>query len=276
MPRNFARHTGLVAHAGLQRARDSALAASTRRAAALLAEQGQGGDRHLIHVDEGKLATMRHAFARGRAGRRNPVTGLESFAPDEDMPAGDTLLDMTSDASGDSAPAGMPSSGGGVPVVLPNGEALRLASEGQESTLLSPVADLRPVAAAGRKAGQLYSAMLNDPEGGPAALTYLALNLRHNLGQGGVFDYQRQRNDAGVTQFLPAYRPVSNFNIGLFCQQAGLSLDDTLSTAGLYARLFSSNADSDQPYGLNINNAKWIRQGYDVGESGAFAPEAAP
>jgi hypothetical protein len=31
--------------------------------------------------------------------------------------------------------------------------------------------------------------------------------------------------EAGVTKF-PQYRNVSNFNVGLFCQQAGLSFED--------------------------------------------------
>lgn len=84
MPRNIGRNTGLSAHTGLQRARESALATAARRAAAGLAAQGQRGDRRLIHVDEETLDAIRAAFGpQGGAGRRNPVTGLEQFAPEE-------------------------------------------------------------------------------------------------------------------------------------------------------------------------------------------------
>jgi hypothetical protein len=89
MPRNIGRNTGLSAHAGLQRARESALAAAARRAAASLAAQGVGGDRRLIHVDDQALGAMRAAFGpKGRPGRRNPITGLEQFAPEERDVAG--------------------------------------------------------------------------------------------------------------------------------------------------------------------------------------------
>jgi hypothetical protein len=89
MPLNIARNTGLAAHAGLQRARISALAGAARRAARLLEQQGRAGDRHLVHVNDAELAAIRGAYGpAGRAGRRNPVTGLESFAPGEDTATG--------------------------------------------------------------------------------------------------------------------------------------------------------------------------------------------
>jgi hypothetical protein len=43
----------------------------------------------------------------------------------------------------------------------------------------------------------------------------------------------------GLHQF-PQYRGVSNFNVVLFCQQAGLSLEGMLVAAGRFARVSSS------------------------------------
>jgi len=85
MPTNVRRYTGVFAHAGLQRARESANAAAARRAAKLLEAAGERGDRHLVHVSDGELRSIRKAFGPGgHAGRRNPFTGLESFAPEDD------------------------------------------------------------------------------------------------------------------------------------------------------------------------------------------------
>src|SRR6185437_14755941 len=85
MPHNFRRYTGLFAHAGLQRARETALSASARRAAKVLEAEGDRGDRHLVHVNDSELQAIRHAFGPGgRAGRPNSVTGLESFAPEDE------------------------------------------------------------------------------------------------------------------------------------------------------------------------------------------------
>jgi hypothetical protein len=44
---------------------------------------------------------------------------------------------------------------------------------------------------------------------------------------------------------LPQYRDASNFNVGLFCQQAGLPLEEVLEAAGRYARIFSGNVKPD-------------------------------
>lgn len=65
---------------------------------------------------------------------------------------------------------------------------------------------------------------------------------------------------------LRAYRrDASNFNVGLFSQQAGLTLDQTLQTAGDFAKHFSSNYSPDQPYGLAPQTAEFIRAGYQAG-----------
>ncbi|HTY50464.1 MAG TPA: hypothetical protein VMB48_12320 [Steroidobacteraceae bacterium] len=91
------------------------------------------------------------------------------------------------------------------------------------------------------------------------------------VGQGGRFDYQRSGNFlTGFTQFSQ-FRDVSNFNVGVVAQQAGLSLDDALLTAGSFAQLFSSNYQPSAPYGLDPRTAQFITTGYSCGASGAFS-----
>lgn len=330
MPRNMARHTGLVAHAGLQRARESARADATKRAAKALARQGEGDDRHLIHLDTEKLALLRKGFAGGRPGKVNLVTGLESFATDED-PVEDGDNSLPSDSSGSDYMAGSPSAvlydqatsaknvlnnipppataegfelgppnvtarssdsassmamiwplplpavdswasdeerSAAVPVVLPNGQALRVdSSKGAEGPLMSPTSDLSEVAATGRKTGDFVrAAILNDPKNAPAAIGYLLARLGLDLGQGGSFDFQREGNNLTGWKHFPWYEYVSNFNIGLYLQQAGLPLSVALGISGLYASLFSKTRSVDS------GKADLIRQGYAVGKSGSFEP----
>src|SRR6185312_6976318 len=59
VPDNMRRYSGIFAHAGLQRAKASAIAGAARRAAKALEAQGEGGDEHLIHVDDGELVAIR-------------------------------------------------------------------------------------------------------------------------------------------------------------------------------------------------------------------------
>jgi hypothetical protein len=135
---------------------------------------------------------------------------------------------------------------------------------------MSPVADLSAVAAAGRDTGATYRSLLSSPDTAPGALPYLVENLSANLGHGGLFDYQRKGNLlTGYTQFRQ-FRDVSNFNVGLFCQQAGMTLDETLSVAGKYAHILSSNARPDEPHGLDADTARFIAAGFNIGQSGAF------
>jgi hypothetical protein len=79
----------------------------------------------------------------------------------------------------------------------------------------------------------------------------------------------------GFTQH-PDFRHVANFNIGLYCQQAGLTLSETLTISGIVARLESSNARPNQPYGLDPQNTYFISEGYRVGASGVFGPGNTP
>lgn len=161
----------------------------------------------------------------------------------------------------------------GVPVKLPGGTTVP-DDRSPTGFLMSPVADLSPVAAAGRQTGRIYLAMLNDPQSSQSASIYLALSIGINLGQGGVFDYQRSGNHITGFMQLPQFASVSNFNVGLMCQQIGLSLDETLTIAGAYAMLRSSNAKPDLPYGLDPRTAQFIVAGYMAGASGVFGRSA--
>jgi len=59
---------------------------------------------------------------------------------------------------------------------------------------MAPVADLTPVASAGREVGETYRDLLNDPETAASALPYLAASMLINVGRGDRFDYQRRGN----------------------------------------------------------------------------------
>jgi hypothetical protein len=156
--------------------------------------------------------------------------------------------------------------------------------------MMSPVADLAPVAAAGRAVGERYRAIASvSPD---AAELYLKAQLGINVATGGKFDYQRRGpqleglanevlrrqnvnkavRDWAAEPFIQRrqFRSVSNFNVGLFCQQAGLSLEKTLTLAGEWASQASSNADADDPHGLNAKTVEFIIRGYGAGRSGAF------
>ena len=66
------------------------------------------------------------------------------------------------------------------------------------------------------------------------------------------------------------FRDVANFNVGLYMQQAGFTLDEALSIAGRFANIFSGNKKPEEPYGLDPDTKKFIEVGYGVGESGMF------
>jgi hypothetical protein len=63
---------------------------------------------------------------------------------------------------------------------------------------------------------------------------------------------------------------VSNLNVGLFAQQAGLTLEQVLEIAGKFARNLSKNSDPNRPYGLSANQFEFITLGYKIGESGMY------
>ena len=59
-------------------------------------------------------------------------------------------------------------------------------------------------------------------------------------------------------------------NVGLFGQQAGLTLEELLTIAGKFACNLSSNAKEDQPYCLDPKQLEYMTRGYRIGESGVF------
>jgi hypothetical protein len=154
----------------------------------------------------------------------------------------------------------------GVPVELPNGQRLPDSSS-PTGWLMSPTPDATSVARSGQLLGSMLGVMSRKPE---AALTLVAAWLGLSLGHGGKFDYQREGNSiTGFVQYRQ-FRDVSNFNIGLLAQQAGLPEEFVLFAAGLYARLLSSNARPDLPYGQEKQNVMMINLGYKVGMSHVF------
>jgi hypothetical protein len=65
-------------------------------------------------------------------------------------------------------------------------------------------------------------------------------------------------------------------NVGLFGQQAGLSLDHLLRIAGEFAALRSKNANDKEPYGLDPQTRRFIEAGYKIGETGMFDDSGPP
>jgi hypothetical protein len=139
---------------------------------------------------------------------------------------------------------------------------------------MSPMTDLTPVAAAGRQAGSRYRAMLDHPQTALLAPIFLATALGASLGHAGTFDYQRRGNMiTGYTQ-LPQFREVSNINVGIFAQQAGLTLDETLKLAEMFAWGRSNNYRHGQSNGLDDKTAQFITSGFNIGKTGVFGPPA--
>jgi hypothetical protein len=138
--------------------------------------------------------------------------------------------------------------------------------------VMAPGDDLAAVAEAGREAGDAFRALAVSSITLPVAAEYLRRALRDNVGHGGRFDHQRRRDEASPGNFvqLRQFRDISNVNVGLFCQQAGLSLHETLQISGLYAALYSSNADRSQPYALDARTREFIEVGYGIGKDGLF------
>ncbi len=162
----------------------------------------------------------------------------------------------------------------GEAVVLPNGLTITSVDSPTTGQVMSPVSDLTPVAAAGRQAGLRYRAMLDNPQTAPLAPFYLATALGVSLGHAGTFDYQRRGNIITGYTHLPQFREVSNINVGIFAQQAGLTLDETLKLAEMFAWGRSNNYHHDQPNGLDDKTAQFIRSGFNIAKTGAFGPPA--
>ena len=141
--------------------------------------------------------------------------------------------------------------------------------------LMSPFSDLSDVAAAGRNAGQKMRAkMLVGPVNAATVVESLRDDLKRTLDHGGSFYYQRRVDDKDPSKFmqLPQFRNVSNVNVGLFMQQAGIPLPITLTVAGLFAFKYSNNYRPDEEYGLDPQTREFIENGYKIGERGLFNP----
>lgn len=70
--------------------------------------------------------------------------------------------------------------------------------------------------------------MLHNPFTATDALPILLVGLGTKLGHAGTFDYQREGSFLeGYTQH-PQFRDISNVNVGVFAQQAGLSKEEIL------------------------------------------------
>jgi hypothetical protein len=169
------------------------------------------------------------------------------------------------------SPTAKQSDAPGVPVKLPNGKTVS-DPHSKTGVLMSPTADLSKVAAAGKEIKRTTDllAASGSESSGFAIFGYVASALKSDLQQNGDFDYQRTSFVSGDLQQLPQFRDVSNFNVGLLGQQAGLSLDELLTIVGGYASLHSSNYQPDQPYGLDPQTRELTVAGYQVGASGAY------
>ncbi|MDB5705971.1 MAG: hypothetical protein JWN66_3087, partial [Sphingomonas bacterium] len=224
------------------------------------------GDRAGISAEGDRAGPFRDIVAKaddhvtfGRGGR--PVTGTD----------GKSLLESTLEPLLHKPdPVRPPPRFDGYPVKLPNSHHV-VDDHSDSQVLMSPVADLSDVAAAGREAGKNYRIIAGDALSSASAPLYIVQAMGENVGQGGKFDYQRKGNRLTGFQQLRQFRNVSNFNVGLFMQQTGLyTLEQTLGISGTFARLFSSNHRADQPHGLDPQTERWIRNGYNAGRSGAY------
>ena len=157
----------------------------------------------------------------------------------------------------------------GVPVTLPNGKTVP-DQNSPTGLLMAPVADLSDVAKAGKhlKTANDAARRAGDPPTAIVGQQYAV--LKENLAHNGNFDYQRVTFAQGNLQQLRQFRDVSNFNVGLLAQQAGMSLNDILTIAGNFAKSNSSNYDPNQPYGLDPQTRDFTTLGYQTGESGVY------
>ena len=115
--------------------------------------------------------------------------------------------------------------------------------------VMAPANNLKEVAQAGREDGDQYRAQVADPSTASDAEAFKAAALFASVGTGGKFDTQREGNQPlgvlGLTKFVQhrQFLPIANINVGLYGQQFGLTLEETLTLAGLWARIRSSNYD---------------------------------
>jgi hypothetical protein len=100
-----------------------------------------------------------------------------------------------------------------------------------------------------------------------------------------MFSFRRDEDwpgfSVGVPENPPGFRiaddgsPLSTLMpqpmpLSLQREQAGLTLEETLDIAGMYARLRSSNADKKGQYGLDPRRLHYITRGHEIGRTGMF------
>ena len=136
---------------------------------------------------------------------------------------------------------------------------------------MSPTSDVGPVVKAGQRFGLSVARALGH--GFVTGAETFVIGLGLNSGTGGIFDYQRTGFPGFFTPH-PQYRDVSNFNIGVFAQQAGLPETMIARIAGVFAIVFSSNAHLngfDPQNWMAPRNREMINLGYSLSAQGAFA-----
>jgi RHS repeat-associated protein len=160
----------------------------------------------------------------------------------------------------------------GVPVRLPNGDTVP-DPKSPTGKMMSIVADLSPVANDAKKVKDLIQGLMatGNSEG---ILGILIGALGRSVATGGQYDYQRvgPQSDiiTGGFQQLPQFKAVSNFNVGLFAQQAGLTLNELIDIASAYARAISTNKDRSGPNGMDPETYHFTVLGYQAGKSGIY------
>jgi len=217
-------------------------------------------DQGIIRVSEDEPSAVTGGVQIAQQDNKTPaLPARRGIAPNVELPPGTPLRD-----------------GPGQPVILPDGSRIpdRYSATGD---LMSPVADLADVAAAGRETARIYRLLRSSPDTSEGGLWGYIASFGHHVGHGGLFDYQRGPGNS-ITGFEQRrqFRNVSNVNVGLFGQQAGLTLDQVLANAGTFASWKSSNAKSQEPYGLDPQTREFIELGYKIGERGVFGRAEAP
>ena len=146
------------------------------------------------------------------------------------------------------------------PVTLPDGSTIpnRFSPTG---VVRGPENNLADVAAEGRRIYEYHLEMERRGQVGGEAEAYRLTMIGLAVGHAGTYDYQREGSFLKGYIQHPQYRDVANVNVGLLCQQAGLTLEMTLIISGRFARFFSSNWDPKAPYGLDPRTAEFIRKG---------------
>jgi hypothetical protein len=144
--------------------------------------------------------------------------------------------------------------------------------------LMSPTGDISSVVRAGQTFGLSVETSLARANVIGAAAGFVA-GLGASLGTYGFFDYQRKGFPGSTPMYYSQYRDLSNFSIGVFGQQAGMSETAIARIAGLFAGLFSSNAHpgfSDPQNWMALQNREMIHLGYSLSAQGAFAQPRVP